>query len=158
MIRTRAVRPTLVPSRDRAGRFSRPVRYILTLTVAADGVRLLLLAEHTGTRAVSVRRARSWAATTSIEAVLPAIGTAYHTAGRQAPTAVHLAHTERSPWLPAIRRIVGPLAEITLHATPAPGWPGAAALALTGLGTDPITDPEHVAILAEHAHALTEGA
>ncbi|MGI5139270.1 MULTISPECIES: hypothetical protein [unclassified Streptomyces] len=87
-------------------------RYVLAVTVTADGVRLLLLAEHADTGVVSVRRAQCWPAGAAAEAVAAAVGAAYRTATGQAPTSVHVVHNGPGSLRPTvIRRAVGPLAD-----------------------------------------------
>ncbi|MDT0469691.1 hypothetical protein [Streptomyces gibsoniae] len=145
--------PPRMPSRR--SRSDNIARHVLAVAATADGGQLLLLAEH-NTGAVSVCRARSWPATAPRGAVLAAVGSAYHTAAAQAPTAVHLAVSGRAGSLSAlVRRAVGPLATITTHQATVSGWRAVARLGLAGLGLDPAEDPEHVDVLAERAATRT---
>ncbi|MGV9565051.1 hypothetical protein [Streptomyces sp. NPDC003480] len=121
-------------------------------------MRLLLLAEHANTGVISVRRAQCWPAGAAAGTVAAAVGAAYRTATGQAPTSVHVVHTEPgSLWTTAIRRAVGPLAELTTHTptTSNADWPTAVRHALAGLNADLAEDPDQVTTLAEHATTRT---
>ncbi|MFF3518002.1 hypothetical protein [Streptomyces sp. NPDC002573] len=64
---------------------------------------------------------------------------------------------DRRQWTTAIRRAVGPLAELTTHTptTSNADWPTAVRHALTGLNADLAEDPDQVTTLAEHATTRT---
>jgi hypothetical protein len=148
----RIPRPTASPTWRRLNQLT---SYALVLAVDAQAVRLLLL-DQRASGTVTLRRARCWPAPAPPGAVLAAVGAAYRNHSTRAPTSVHLAHNGTAgPWPGLLRRAVGPLAEVTDHAPAEVGWSGAARLGLAVLGIDPDQDPEHAAILAEHAITRT---
>ncbi|MER6434486.1 hypothetical protein ABT272_43820 [Streptomyces sp900105245] len=121
-------------------------------------MRLLLLAEHADTGAVSLHRAQCWPASTAAGQITAAVGAAYRTATGQAPTSVHAMHAQPgSLWPALIRRAIGPLADLTTHtAAPSPvDWAGLVRYALTGLDTARTADLKQISALAEHATTRT---
>lgn len=127
------------------------VRHALAVVVAADdSARVVLLAER-ASGAVRIRRARSWPPDAAPAAVLASLAGLYRAGADRAPTAVHVSPGGGRPWLDLVRRAVGPMAELTVHSSAAPGWADVVAIGMRALGTDPAEDPEYVAVLAERA-------